>query len=377
MPVDKATSRHRADAPVTTALPRPLRRAIGAGGLAVVLAGSLAFAANQPGADSENTDATDSFAASEEDAQTYLAGRTELWDQASRSGQDGRDPAGLLDEAGPAVHFQATVDGETYDIESNAETVADALIENGIVVGLEDNVSVEMNSRPTEGADISIERVGTQYGTETETLEHDTVRRETSSLTRGTERVETEGQDGSRVIAYTAEYRDGEEVSREVQAEILVSEPVDEVVLVGTAPPPSQSSSNSSGSSGSSSSSSSSGSSSSSDDSSDSAPSGDYSGTDPRSIAQELLAARGWGSDQWSCLNSLWERESNWNPHAQNPSSGAYGIPQSLPGSKMASAGSDWRTNPATQITWGLNYISGRYGTPCGAWGHSQSVGWY
>src|SRR5699024_6696643 len=147
VPVDKATSRHRADAPVTTALPRPLRRAIGAGGLAVVLAGSLAFAANQPGADSENADATDSFAASEEDAQTYLAGRTELWDQASRSGQDGRDPAGLLDEAGPAVHFQATVDGETYDIESNAETVADALIENGIVVGLEDNVAGELNSR--------------------------------------------------------------------------------------------------------------------------------------------------------------------------------------------------------------------------------------
>ena len=73
----------------------------------------------------------------------------------------------------------------------------------------------------------------------------------------------------------------------------------------------------------------------------------------------------------------LVQRESNWNPTAQNPSSGAYGIPQSLPGSKMASVGSDWRTNPATQITWGLNYISGRYGTPCGALAHSNSVGWY
>src|SRR5699024_2539924 len=135
------------------------------------------------------------------------------------------------------------------------------------------------------------ETVPARVRTGTQAREYDPVRRETSSLTRGTERVETEGQDGSRVIAYTAEYRDGEEVSREVQAEILVSEPVDEVVLVGTAPPPSQSSSNSSGSSGSSSSSSSSdsssssNSSSSSDDSSDSASSGDYSGTDPRSIA--------------------------------------------------------------------------------------------
>lgn len=371
MPAANSPSRHRADAPVTTTLPRSFRRALGAGGLAVVLAGSLAFAANQP-SDAE-TAAADPFSASAEGGESYVAGRSQLWDQASRSGEGTREaPAGLLDEAGPAVQFQATVDGQTYDIESNAGTIADALIDNGIVVGLDDNVSVEMNSRPTDGADVTIERVGTQYGTETETLEYETERQETSSLPRGTEEVETEGQEGSRVIAYTAEYRDGEEISREVQAEIMVSEPVDEVILVGTAPPASTSS-ESSGSSSSSDSSDSSGSS----DEDTSAPSGDYSGSDPRAIAQELLAARGWGSGEWSCLNQLWERESNWNPHAQNPSSGAYGIPQSLPASKMASAGADYRTNPATQITWGLNYISGRYGTPCGAWGHSQSVGWY
>ena len=70
-------------------------------------------------------------------------------------------------------------------------------------------------------------------------------------------------------------------------------------------------------------------------------------------------------------------RESRWDYRAMNPSSGAYGIPQSLPGSKMASAGSDWRTNPVTQIRWGLGYIAVRYGTPCGAWAHSESVGWY
>jgi hypothetical protein len=97
---------------------------------------------------------------------------------------------------------------------------------------------------------------------------------------------------------------------------------------------------------------------------------------DPKSIARAMLAARGW-SGEWTCLNSLWERESGWNYRAANPSSGAYGIPQSLPGSKMASAGSDWRTNPATQIRWGLSYIASTYGTPCSAWGHSQSYGWY
>lgn len=97
----------------------------------------------------------------------------------------------------------------------------------------------------------------------------------------------------------------------------------------------------------------------------------------PKDIAKGMLGDYGWGADQFSCLEPLWEKESGWNPSAKNPSSGAYGIPQSLPGSKMASAGSDWQTNPATQIEWGLGYIEDRYGSPCGAWGHSQSNGWY
>ncbi|UAJ81153.1 lytic transglycosylase domain-containing protein [Leifsonia sp. ZF2019] len=96
-----------------------------------------------------------------------------------------------------------------------------------------------------------------------------------------------------------------------------------------------------------------------------------------QAIAYEMLQARGMGDDQFSCLVALWNKESHWNVYAHNTSSGAYGIPQALPGSKMASAGSDWETNPATQITWGLGYITGRYGDPCGAWGHSQSSGWY
>lgn len=96
-----------------------------------------------------------------------------------------------------------------------------------------------------------------------------------------------------------------------------------------------------------------------------------------QAIARQMVLARGWGEDQYSCLYNLWQRESNWNVYAQNRSSGAYGIPQSLPGSKMASAGADWQTNPVTQINWGLGYISGRYGTPCGAWAQSESVGWY
>jgi hypothetical protein len=92
--------------------------------------------------------------------------------------------------------------------------------------------------------------------------------------------------------------------------------------------------------------------------------------------AQQYLASMGMGNDQFSCLVSLWDRESGWNVHASNPS-GAYGIPQALPGSKMSSAGPDWQDSYQTQITWGMGYIDGRYGNPCGAWGHSQSTGWY
>ena len=103
--------------------------------------------------------------------------------------------------------------------------------------------------------------------------------------------------------------------------------------------------------------------------------------TDPtgaQAIARDLMAAQyGWGDDQFGCLVSLWAKESGWNVNAYNSSSGAAGIPQALPGSKMASAGADWQTNPATQITWGLGYISGRYGTPCAAWDKSVTSGWY
>ncbi|MCI1020227.1 phospholipase [Microbacterium sp. C5A9] len=97
-----------------------------------------------------------------------------------------------------------------------------------------------------------------------------------------------------------------------------------------------------------------------------------------KATARSMASSQyGWGDDQFSCLNSLWTKESGWNYQAYNSSGGATGIPQALPGSKMASAGSDWQTNAATQISWGLGYISSVYGTPCSAWGHSQATNWY
>ena len=96
-----------------------------------------------------------------------------------------------------------------------------------------------------------------------------------------------------------------------------------------------------------------------------------------RSVAASMLSSFGWSSSQFSCLQPLWAGESGWSVTASNPSTGAYGIPQALPGSKMASAGPDWQTNAATQIHWGLGYIKTTYGSPCEAWSHERADGWY
>ncbi len=97
----------------------------------------------------------------------------------------------------------------------------------------------------------------------------------------------------------------------------------------------------------------------------------------PRQIAEAMLGSFGWRASQFSCLDPLWMHESGWSVTAYNPGSGAYGIPQALPGWKMASAGPDWQHNATTQIRWGLEYIKGTYGSPCAAWGHEQATGWY
>jgi hypothetical protein len=105
--------------------------------------------------------------------------------------------------------------------------------------------------------------------------------------------------------------------------------------------------------------------------------SADVREADPKSVARALMPKYGMSASEFSCLDSLWEKESGWSVNADNPTSSAYGIPQALPGSKMASAGPNWENNPETQIRWGLGYIKDRYGSACSAWGHSQSNNWY
>jgi hypothetical protein len=160
----------------------------------------------------------------------------------------------------------------------------------------------------------------------------------------GNRTVITAGVVGSKKVTWTVTYSDGEESGRAVTSEVVVTQPSDEVVAVGTkAPPP---------------------------------PPPAVPAGEAQEIAKAMLVGRGWDDAQFSCLVALWNRESGWRTTAGR-TDGPYGIPQANPGTKMASAGADWQTNAATQITWGLNYIAGRYGNPCGAWAHFQSDGWY
>ncbi|MEU4177703.1 transglycosylase SLT domain-containing protein [Streptomyces sp. NPDC026589] len=99
---------------------------------------------------------------------------------------------------------------------------------------------------------------------------------------------------------------------------------------------------------------------------------GSYSVADVKAMARQMVPA-----DQFQCFSNIVDHESTWNYRASNPSSGAYGLMQALPGHKMSSAGADWQTNPATQIKWGLSYMDGRYGSPCGAWSFWQANNWY
>ena len=206
--------------------------------------------------------------------------------------------------------------------------------------------------------------------TEESTEEHGRVEKETDSLPEGETKVETEGVDGLVRTTYEVTSKDGTEVSRTPLSSSVVTEKVDEVVLVGTgsgAQKPAGEAGGGGGGGGS-------------EAAPAPAPSPAGDGTTPdgaQAIARSMMGSYGWGDGEFSCLQSLWNRESGWNYQAENASSGAYGIPQALPGSKMSSVAGDWATNPSTQITWGMQYIQGRYGTPCSAWAHSESVGWY
>ena len=196
--------------------------------------------------------------------------------------------------------------------------------------------------------------ISTKLETEYDEIAFTSLVKEDATIANGTEIVKQAGESGKAEVTYQAKLVDGKEVSRTEIDRVVVSEPVEEILIRGTG------------------------------DSTDIAialstaegKTGTKTGNKEFAklwIKQEF----GWGENQFTCLETLWFRESNWNHKATNPSSGAYGIPQSLPGRKMAAFGEDWKTNPATQIKWGANYIEKRYDTPCKALDFFYDRNWY
>lgn len=359
----EARSKTSARGAATSALPRPALKALAGAGLVAVL--GITFSVVWPGLSSSDSISVGADVGAAADSTQWGASDPRAVDGISRD----YDRENLL-EADP-VTFTVTVDGEELEITTTAPTLSQALLREGIVVGWDDEVSAPMSLRPDEGAHISIVRHESSLVTTTEELPFETIRTETSALPQGTERVETEGVNGVRTITYRATAKDGTEVTRQVLTEVVDTEPVAQVVLVGTAAPANTSAGSSSDSNGSTPSSSDSG----------EPVVQTYTGEHPKAIAQRKVTERGWSQDQWVCLERLWQRESNWNYRAANPRSSARGIPQAMMtvhfGGFNTARAQEYLNNPAVQIDWGLNYISGRYGTPCGAWAQSQRVGWY
>lgn len=260
---------------------------------------------------------------------------------ASRSSAVERD-AVLRVSTQKTIHL--AVDGQVIDGVTSAGTVRDALRDIGLVLNEDDRVSVPLDATATDGLVVLVTRAATSGETVTEAIPFEEQEVEDPTLANGTRKVDTAGKAGVRTTTYSTAVIGGAVVERQVVASAVTTEPVTQIVKVGTME-----------------------------------VSADVTVTpgSAQELGKTMAAERGWGDDQFACLLQLWNKESGWRIDAENTSSGAYGIPQALPGSKMASIAADWRTNPATQITWGLNYIAGRYSTPCGAWSSFQSKGWY
>jgi resuscitation-promoting factor RpfB len=236
------------------------------------------------------------------------------------------------------------VDGKSVPVTSFGPTLREALAQAHLKLGAHDLISPKITSPVTDRQVVTIHRVLLKYSVVQLVVSYPTIRQSDPGLTAGSSELVTAGRNGQSRVTYQLRYVDGKLVSKVRYSAKVVRQPVTRVTKVGTKSKP--------------------------------VYRGPVSSGSAQQIAAGMVSARGWSSDQFSCLVSLWNKESGWRTNAANPS-GAYGIPQALPGSKMASAGSDWQTNAATQISWGLGYIASVYGSPCSAWAHSQATNWY
>lgn len=245
----------------------------------------------------------------------------------------------------PEADKTVGADGEIIITEKTAqEEVAEAVVSSN-------------DSNEATVAELNLETVSKAYNpitekiiVETEEIPYETITKKVTTSTKNTkEQVIRKGKKGKKEVTYKVKYQNDKEIERKEISSKVIEEPVDKIVQVR--------------------------------DKTTSRGSGAIRATGTKAqyqaYAKSKCQAYGWSNYDFDCLVSLWNKESGWNPLAHNSSSGAHGIAQALPASKMSSYGSDYMTNYKTQINWGLNYIKSRYGSPSKAWSHSKAKGWY
>lgn len=238
----------------------------------------------------------------------------------------------VIDRATPA---SVNLYGKQIEIRAQAATVGDALAEKNIKPVHNDVVTPAPDTPLTPDMQIFVTQVGKQVDNREEIIARPVQIVEDPNLNVGTTVVRQDGSDGKKIVTYEVELRNGQEASRKVLQEVTATPPVAQIVAKGTKVIYSNPSSN-------------------------------------VALGQQIANEMGYG-DQFSCIYSVFDKESKWSTTAHN-ASGAYGIPQALPGSKM---GPGWESDPAVQIRWGINYMVRSYGSPCGAWAFWQVNHWY
>lgn len=239
----------------------------------------------------------------------------------------------VIDRATPA---HLNLYGTPLEIRTRAKTVGELLDNKKVQLAEGDTLTPARETVLTPDTQIFVVRVGKQVVTEEEVVPAPVQTIDDPSLLNGNTVVREAGAAGKKVMTYELELRNGKEVSRRPIQEIIVSTPIMRVVVRGTKVVYSNPSAN-------------------------------------VALGQDIAAQMGWGHE-FSCIYQIFQRESGWNHLARNRSSGAYGIPQALPGSKM---GAGWETDPAVQIRWGIGYMVNRYGSPCRAYNFWQVNKWY
>ena len=248
---------------------------------------------------------------------------------------------------------------ENTTIGANGEIIISEKTAQEEVAELVSNETENATAEEEKTTELSMDMIAQAYNpitektiVEVQSIPFETVTKNVANGASETkDQVLQEGKEGKKEVTYKVKYQNDIEIERTEVSSVVLEEPVDKIIQVRAKQTTSRSSSGRTYISG--------------------------SVAEYQAYARARCSAYGWSTADFNCLVALWNKESKWNPNAYNSSSGAYGIPQALPASKMATAGTDYRTNYKTQINWGLNYISSRYGSPSAAWSHSKSKGWY